>query len=161
MPVKRTTWAKSFPFLLSARPVKTSFSSFFTQLGETVTVKIKLLLELSIHHHQEGSLQSGACFLYSSCWWSQWVNWEWCSSVCRRQVKKTDRDVTPYTWNFCYVKHKTKIVMEKEAKPTWPTSHEEKHIQGNHDLCIWSLPIPHYKNCSWYIRKINKQLSVQ
>lgn len=156
MPVERTTRAKSRPCLLSARPVKTSFSSFFTQLGETVPVEIKLLPELSIHRHQGGCLWSGAHFRCSSCWWPQWMNRERCSSVCRRQAKPIDRDVRPHTWNFGSVKHETKIFMEMETKPAWPTSHEEKHIQGNHDLiCIGTLPTPHCK------RKVNKQSSVQ
>lgn len=56
MPVGWTTWAKNPPCLLSARPVKTSFSFFFTQLGETITVEIKLLLELSIRHTPKKAL---------------------------------------------------------------------------------------------------------
>lgn len=122
MPVGWTTWAKNPPCLLSARPVKTSCSFFFTQLGETIMVEIKLLLELSIHHLQEGSLWSGACFLHSSCWWAQWMNGEWCSTLCRRQAKQIDREVRPHTWNLC---NETKIFMEKDTKPAWPTSHEE------------------------------------
>lgn len=56
MPVEHTPWAKSLPCLLSARPIKTCFSSFSTQLGETLTAETKLLLELSLRQLQGGSL---------------------------------------------------------------------------------------------------------
>lgn len=150
MPAERITVAKSLPCLLPARPGKNSFSSLFAQLGEAVTAEIKLLLELSLHHHQEGCLWSGACLPGSSCWGSPWMNWERCSPVCRRQAEQIDRDMRPHTPNLCNVKNKPKISMEKETMPARPKSHEEKHIQGNHDLiCIGSLFTPHCKNCSW------------
>lgn len=66
--------------------------------------------------------------------------------LCLQKASQVNRDVRSHTWNLCSVKHKTKIFMEKDTKPAWPTSHEEKHIQGNHDLiCIGTLPTPHAK----------------
>lgn len=112
MPVEHTPWAKSLPCLLSARPIKTCFFSFSTQLGETLTAETKLLLELSLRQLQGGSLiWSLFSVLQLLMEWTE----NGASLPAAGKASQANGDVGPHRWNFCNVKHKPEIFMEKET----------------------------------------------